>query len=277
MKTVNAPQKNMPHAEILAHSVSPVGDEIVTFKLRYWRAIHGEFMTHRVFGRNASSSRAIPVKRMLAQVWSDPAGPIHWGCNRPGMQADRELSGWRQRAAKTLWRMAGKAACVFAWGFCKIGLHKQVANRILEPWQYITVVVTATEWDNFFALRCHPDAQPEIQELAESMRAALAASTPRQIGWGGWHLPFVADETDTGRAIKRSVARCARTSYDSFDGQPSPYSRDSLLYDMLMCAEPRHASPAEHQATPRVGQHRNLRGWVHHRQLVEEKARWSID
>src|SRR5690606_30080072 len=118
-------------------------------QLRYPRFIHAEFMTHRAFSRNASSSRAIPVHKMLSQVWNDPATPIHWGASRPGMQAREELKGWKRKAAQAIWKLAGRAACVFAWGAMKLGLHKQVANRILEPWQYIHVVVTATDWDNF--------------------------------------------------------------------------------------------------------------------------------
>ena len=254
------------------------GHRITTFKLTYWRAIHGEFMTHRVFSRNASSSRAIPVSRVLGQVWADPAGPIHWGANQRGMQARSELTGQHRTWAQRLWRWAGRAACGFAWGLMKLGLHKQVANRLLEPWQYITVVVTATDWDNFFALRCHPDAQPEIRELADTMRGALARSVPKALHAGEWHLPFVHLGDDpywdpsVDEAVRVSVARCARTSYNNFDGEPPTLSSDLLLYDKLMGNEPRHASPAEHQATPCSGRHHNLTGWKSHRAFVEEQT-----
>ena len=142
------------------------GSRLTTYQLRYWRAIHAELMTHRVFSRNASSSRAIPVMKMLRQVWDDPAGPVHWGANQAGMQAHAELDGLRRKLSQAIWKWSGRAMCVAAWSMTKIGLHKQVANRLLEPWQYINVVLTATEFDNWFDLRDHPDAQPEIQELA---------------------------------------------------------------------------------------------------------------
>ena len=160
-------------ARIIADSVNPAGQRVTTLQLRYWRAVHAELMTHRAFSRNASSSRAIPVRKMLAQVWGDPAGPLHWGANQAGMQAEQELTGWRRSAAQRLWRLSGRAMCAAAWAGMKLGLHKQVVNRMLEPWQFISVVLTSTEWDSFFALRDHPAAQPEIRTLAVAMRAAM--------------------------------------------------------------------------------------------------------
>ena len=263
--------------EVVADSTAAHGVRLSSLKLRYWRAIHAEFMTHRVFTRNASSSRAIPVKRMLQQVWNDPAGPIHWGANQAGMQANAELTGWRNKAARFLWRFAGKAACVFAWGLMKVGLHKQVANRLLEPWQYINVLVTATEWENFFELRCHPDAQPEIQELAEAIRDALRGSTPKFLNPGEWHLPYITEEEDAeygnSTLVKVSTARNARTSYLTFDGKPSKLTEDVKLHDKLVVAEPLHASPAEHPATPMETTDfcRNFRGWRQYRDFLETK------
>lgn len=266
--------------EVVADSTAAHGIRLTSLKLRYWRAIHAEFMTHRVFSRNASSSRAIPVKKMLQQVWNDPAGPIHWGANQAGMQANEELKGWRQSTAKFLWKMAGRTACIFAWGMMKVGLHKQVANRLLEPWQYINVLVTATEWDNFFKLRCHPDAQPEIQELAVAMESALADSRPKFLATGEWHLPYVTDEElrikkhPMGVLVAVSTARNARTSYLTFDGKQSTVPEDMGLHDKLVGSEPLHASPAEHPATPMTTKKfgRNFRGWTQYRELLESKG-----
>lgn len=261
--------------KVVEDSTAFHGIRLTSLQLRYWRAIHAEFMTHRVFSRNASSSRAIPVKKVLAQVWNDPAGPIHWGANQAGMQAKAELTGWRNKAARFLWRTAAKVACVFAWGFVKIGLHKQVANRILEPWQYINVLVTATEWENFFELRCHPEAQPEIQELAEAIRVAMEASTPVYIGYGEWHTPYVTEEeyevNSNADLVKVSTARNARTSYLTHEGKPSLLADDIALHDKLVVAEPLHASPAEHPATPMAtpAWSRNFRGWRQYRDVLE--------
>jgi hypothetical protein len=204
-------------ARIVADSMNTSGVRITTMELVYPRFIHAELMTHRVFSRNASSSRAIPVKKMLSDVWHNPAEPIHWGANQPGMQANGELEGLKLKLAKFLWRAAGKMACVPVKLMSMIGLHKQVANRILEPWQHIHVVVTSTEWDNFYALRCHSNAQPEMLELAGAMQRVQNLSSPRILISGEWHLPYVSHEDkkemEIEDAIKVSAARCARVSY----------------------------------------------------------------
>lgn len=273
----------MSTVQIIEHSINQSEVELVTYQLKYWRAIHAELMTHRVFSRNASSSRAIPVKTMLGQVWNDPAGPIHWGANQAGMQARTELSGIKQAVAKAVWKWSGRAMCVAAWTMTKIGLHKQVANRLLEPWQYIHVVLTATEFSNWFELRDHPDAQPEIQELARSMKLAKLASTPKLLQEGEWHLPYVTQvEKDIfGHEdhIKFSVARCARVSYLTHDKKVPDTDNDRMLYARLVGSKPWHASPLEHQATPRLrgdedgwlsGNFNN--SWVQYRKVFECKG-----
>lgn len=264
-------------ARVIAHSISEVTNkELVTLVLRYPRFIHSEMMTHRVFSRNASSSRAIPVKKMLAQVWNAPAMPIHWGKNQAGMQAQEQLSGFRLEGAKALWRLAGKFACAAAYTADKLGLHKQVTNRLLEPWQFISVVVTATEWSNFFELRDHPDAQPEIQALAKAMKAAIQASTPRLLRRGEWHLPFIqpAEQLDypSAELLKMSAARCARVSYLTHEGREPSAKADFDLYQKLVGSAPIHASPVEHQACAEKvlpEQESNLKGWLQYRKLVE--------
>lgn len=264
-------------ASIVADSVGPTWIRITTMSLVYPRFIHSEFMTHRIFSRNASSSRAIPIKRMLSQVWSDPATPVHWGANMPGMQAEEELSGFKKDLAKFLWKWTGRAVCVPVWLMSKLGLHKQVANRLLEPWQHIHVVVTATEWSNFFRLRCHHMAQPEIRELAESMLRLLSLSTPRQLIAGEWHLPYVdaleLKRLSTEEAIKVSAARCCRVSYLNHGGVKPTKQEDFSLYDRLMKADPPHMSPIEHQAMAMSanGDYANFHGWASHRFLVERE------
>lgn len=283
----------MIKAEVIQDSVSPAGIRITTLELEYPRFIHSELMTHRVFSRNAASSRAIPVAVMLRMVWNNPAMPIHWGQNQPGMQAKRVLTGIQYTLARGLWRGAAKAACAFAWGMMKVGLHKQVANRILEPFQHIKVVVTATDWDNFFELRCHPDAQPEFQALATQIRDARAASTPQVIGVAEWHLPYIERHRDIhgtllysipgevgscslANAIKISASCCAQVSYRKLDDSLEK-ARD--VYQRLIESRPIHASPFEHQATPErdPDDHHlcgNFTGWVQHRKLLEHEDHW---
>lgn len=259
--------------KVLAASKSSVsGDRLYTLQLRYWRAIHSELMTHRVFSRNAGSSRAKPVKKVLAQVWKDPAGPIHWGVNQAGMQARAELVGWRRALAGALWRTAGKVMCGFAWGMMKIGLHKQVANRLLEPWQYIDVVVSATDWENFFELRCHKDAQPEFQELAIRIQDEIALAVVHVLKPGEWHLPYIHSDEDLDliTALKVSAARCARVSYEPFDGNAS-IEKEIARHDLLVSSKPIHASPTEHQAmvTAYGLRYANFSGFVQYRYFID--------
>ena len=248
-----------------------------TVQLRYQRFIHSELMTHRVFSRSASSSRAIPVRKMLAQVWNDPAMPRHWGQNQPGMQAGTSLFGWRRKVARSIWKTAGRVMCGAVWILDKVGLHKQVANRLLEPWQFINVIVTATEWRNFFDLRNHADAQPEFQDLARTIFMAqnehriqglIRVASARD----AWHLPYVtAQERATFEIkdlLKMSSARCARVSYLTHDGKTPDIAKDFELHDRLVESKPEHASPTEHQAwfVPYSDTfYYNLQGWKSYR------------
>ncbi len=278
--------------KVIEHSKAHHGVELITLVIRYHRFVHAEFMTHRVFSRNASSSRAIPIKKMLQNAMAEP---LHWGANRPGMQAGEELTGWRLWAVKKVWRTARFFAKFFSNLMAELGAHKQIANRLTEPFQFIEVVVTATEWDNFLILRDHPMAQPEIAELAKLVRQAKELSTPELRSGSreeeaAWHLPFISGTErlncrltldDKRRQVKLrvlkkiSASRCARVSYLNHDGSRSSEQQDLDLFGKLM-ADPKvkHASPSEHQAypLPLASQwSRNFRGWRQHRELVEGK------
>lgn len=267
-----------PIAKIVAHSVGPHDGPIYSVQARYWRSMHAEVLTHRDFSRSSSSSRAVPVKKMLRQVWREPAGPTHWGANRKGMQATEQLTGWRLRLAKLLWKSASRFAAAHSWAMMKIGLHKQVANRVTEPYQFIHTIITGTTWDNFFALRRHPDAQPEMAAIAEAIHAAMATSKPQRLRAGDWHMPYVtsAEVLTYGveAALQMSTARCARVSYLTHDNeQPKPVD-DFQLHDDLVGSQPMHASPAEHAAEvlPTMERHANLSGFRSYRRAVECQA-----
>jgi thymidylate synthase ThyX len=250
---------HLPKATVVADSISAQGKRLITFQLQYWRPIHSELMTHRVFSRSAGSSRARPVKAIIEQVRNDPWGPLHWGKNQPGMQASEELTGDELIATKAAWLMAAKRAADSAEEMLTLNLHKQATNRTLEPYTYIDVVVTSTSYNNWYALRNHPAAQPEIRFLAETMKAAAGDSEPTLLQPGEWHLPFILFKeiqqygglSDPDGILRRiSTARCARTSYKSFDGTVATVAQDSTLFSKLMADQPLHASPAEHPATP---------------------------
>lgn len=268
----------MIEAKIIADSINQNGDRLTTLQLKVHRYVWSDFMTHRVFSRNAASSRAIPVKTILKQVWSDPAMPVKWGANKPGMQAGDELQGLKLFVARMLWKMAAKCACVFAWSMMTVGLHKQWANRVLEPWLWMVGIVSSTEWDNFFGLRIGTLAQPEMNELATCIHWAMQNSIPKRLAYGEWHLPYVkipddqllCDEKDIDKLKLVSAARCARVSYLKHDGSGPNFDDDVRLCERLKSSTPIHASPFEHQATPVPGRHGNFTGWKQYRQFIEE-------
>lgn len=269
-------------AKVIKDSLSPWEERLTTLQLRYPRWILAEFNTHRIFSRNSSSSRAIPVNKMIEMVENDPAIPIHWGKNQAGMQAERELTESEKLTARTLWLKAAKNAVNVAKEMTTVGLHKQVANRILEPFQFMNTIVSSTDWSNFFSLRCHKDAQPEIQELAYKIRAALNASIPTPLNFKEWHLPYVLEEEKEQfhieDQVRISVARCCRVSYMKHDGSHSSVEEDIKLHNRLAKAHPPHLSPTEHVATPaywfRTGPKwcGNFKGWVQYRKLLEHNA-----
>jgi len=288
-------------AKVLADSVSPAGQRLTTLEVTFPRFVLAEFNTHRVFSRNSASSRAIPIVKQLRRVLEQPFVPLEFGSNQPGMQAGAPLAGEALKAAEREWlgarddavrRVLGLIAAPLgaadadlpgrldeveatikakarpqAW----LNVHKQVANRLLEPFMWHTVIVTATEWGNFWNLRCHPDAQPEIRRAAEQMRAAIEASGPDELSAEEWHLPLVRPE-DRGEVdsieqlIKVSAGRCARVSYLTHAG-----ARD-LGADVELCErllESGHMSPLEHPATPTDGEWSgNFHGWRPYRKMI---------
>lgn len=263
---------------IVADSIRD-GQRITTMQLRYWRSIHAEVLTHRRFSRNASSSRAIPIQKFIEQVETDLAMPSYWAANQSGMSPTQEVE--NKEAAENWWRECANIAARQARIGADLGLGKQVVNRVLEPYQYITVLVTSTEWDNFFALRTDPAAQQEIQELANAMKSALENSTPVE---RNFHLPYVTDEEigfvdgdlDLYRFMdlaKLSAARCCRVSYNKLDGSPSSFAEDMQRFERLVDpSHPLHASPLEHQAIANHNaQSRNFFGWTQFREMWEDQ------
>ena len=274
----------MISARVVCDSIAAYSPRLTTLELTYPRFIHAEFMTHRVFSRNASSSRAIPVQKTIDRVKNDPVIPIYWGKNQPGMQADEELPPEAARLAEELWRGAAYNALDSAREMKEIGAHKQIINRLLEPWSTITVVVTATEWDNFFSLRCSSAAEPHMHQLADKMLDAMNASGPRFLEPGEWHLPYVVDmDTDfTEHLVKFSVARVARVSYLNHDGTTPDPKKDLELHDRLLSSG--HMSPFEHQATVPTDFERgncldggNLRDWMQYRKMLPNECRQHFE
>jgi len=256
------------YAEVVADSINIWGDRVTTYHLHYHRYIHSEFMTHRRFSRNASSSRAIPVKSMLAYIEDNTATPIHWGKNQAGMQADGENDAMvkslrsGQVSKEDAWNCAMKHATFYSAAFDKAGYHKQIVNRLTEPFQYMNVVCSATDYDNFFYLRIHPDAQPEIVELARCMYEAREQSDPELLMAGEWHTPYVdhdrspdgvlsyvseGNEINLEEAQKISTSCSAQVSYRNND---TSLEKALTMYDRLVGMKPLHSSPFEHVLQP---------------------------
>lgn len=187
-------------AIIIADSISSeTSERVTTFQLRYPRVVHSEMRTHRVFSRNASSSRAIPIKTLMGQVENTPFVPLSLGKNGKGMQAKEDLDAATATLVRQVIYEGRQQALDLVQRLSDLGVHKQVANRYTEPWQWISVLVTSTDYENWFALREHPDAEPHIQHLAGLMLQAYNASTPVVKEPGQWHLPYM-DETVPGDA-----------------------------------------------------------------------------
>lgn len=262
----------MIEARIIEDSISPSGVRLTTFSLKYPRFIHAEFMTHRVFSRSASSSRAIPVKKMIDMVDNDWAAPVTFHKNTRGMQGKEVLDTVDQQEAYFYWHVAKKHAVRYAQKLADLGVHKQQVNRILEPFMHINVVCTATDYDNFFALRHHHMAQPEIEVLAKRMYEAYVDSKPTELKAGEWHLPYVLEGDNLEDMIKESVAKCARVSYLNHEGKEPTKEENERLYERLLGSQPIHATPAEHQAMavadPNV-RSGNFRGWIQYRKTLE--------
>ena len=300
-------------AKVIADSVCPQGVRMTTMEIEYPRFILAELNTHRMLSKNSASSRAIPVKAMHEFIKANPAIPVSWGKNQPGMKANEDVGSTVALEAEQIWNRAKDDALHWADALAhKLAIHKQIANRITEPWMTMKTVISGTEWNNFFHLRNHADAQPEIKALAEAMTVAYTTHLPVPLKPGQWHLPYItiAEYVPTGElqylnnnfdpisleeAKIVSASCCAQVSYrkndDSFD-------KAKKIYDQLILSEPVHASPIEHQATPmdvdsmcrfepdtwqpgvtHVSANSdlwsgNLRGWIQYRKLIRNEAVW---
>jgi hypothetical protein len=253
------------YARVIEDSAYRSGTRLTTFEIKTWRFVLAEFNTHRMFSRNSASSRAIPIRKQLERIQDDPAIPLKWPSEQKGMQGGEELDLAGRHMARSAWEDAKEAALESARELMKLGVHKSVTNRILEPYMWHTIVVTATGYDNFFKQRCSPLAQPEIRYTADLMHHALKGSVPRHLEPGDWHLPYMRDEDwdwasdlygksdDVNLAYRElakvSAARCARTSYLT-QGGIRDVQEDLNLFKRLIDADPKHWSPLEHPATP---------------------------
>ena len=292
-------------AKIIADSISPDKIRMTTMEIEYPRFILAELNTHRMLSKNSASSRAIPVRAMHEHIRANMASPVYWGKNQPGMKAREHLDVADTMEAMIIWEQALDSAIEYSKQLADIDAHKQITNRITEPWMMMKTVISGTEWANFFWLRAHADAQPEIQVLAQKMQDVYLKSVPLHLRPLDWHLPYVTtrrNERDvieyfdansewltTNEARIVSASCCAQVSYRKSDDS---VEKARKIFAQLIESQPCHASPVEHQATPmfrsdsfadkgtthmdRDGKawSGNLKGWVQFRKLIPGEAQW---
>lgn len=300
---------NGGYAEVVQQSKCAVtGKVITTFSVKYGLITHAECLRHRLLSRGVKSNRAIPASVIRKEVLDDPYIPIWFGANQSGMVAKSEVK--YPKLAKSLWLGARYPAVAAHWLAEKLlNGHKEWCNRLLNPWQWVRETITATEWDNFYNLRIHPDAQQDIQVIAKAMyEASTTYKDWKSIHAGEWHVPYVIrvrnvmgaleyiDNDGTpltvDQALKASAARCARSSYDNHDKTKATIKGDIKLWNQLIESDPKHSSPVENQATPIQGLLLNVDdldwpkgvthvdysgnvwsgnfcGWIQHRQLLD--------
>ena len=215
-------------AKIIADSINKQGNRITTMILTFPRFILAELNTHRMFSKNSASSRAIPFKKMIKMCEEDPFIPIAWQSHHSGMQGNEYITNLKKiEHAKDSWISASKQAILMAKILDNCEITKQLCNRLLEPFMWHTVLLTATEFDNFFNLRCpkycdkvytynskkdyikdndlnsindvstdywrqinKSGAEIHMQALAESMWDVMNESTPKLLQPGEWHAPY---------------------------------------------------------------------------------------
>lgn len=261
-------------AKVISDRVSPTGSRLISVEARFHRFILPEVNTYKMISKNSASSRAVSTQKRINEVQENPAIPVHWGKNQVGMVASEELSGVEINTAKEIWLLASRNAADEAQKLVDLGVHKQIASRILEPFLYHTSLLTSTDFTNMFNQRIHPDAQPEFRALAIKIKEAIDASEPIPIDYGEWTLPYIREEEeyiDVELLKKISVARVARTSYGN-QGK-AEIEKDLELYDRLYSAEPPHYAPMEAIATPlKPGEKKlgNFKGYRQLRHIVEE-------
>jgi thymidylate synthase ThyX len=294
----------MISAKVIADSICyPTGARITTFEVSPPRWILSELNTHRVFGRNSASSRAIPLKSNINNILNNTATPVYWGKNKPGMVADEEISEESKIKANEIWLKARDSAIEYAIQLEELGIHKQISNRLIENFSYQKVIITSTEWINFFNQRAHKDAQPEFRELAYMMLDLYNKASDIEVLYENeWHTPYVKHiridndlyylDTDNNflsleDALKISVSSCAQVSYRKNDNTLEKAIDIFSKLNLNDVEKPKHLSPLDHQATPILVNTTkgithvdvdneynkwsgNLKGWVQYRHLYNK-------
>lgn len=263
------------YAKVITDSVSEAGVRISSVELQFPRFVLPQILMHRLWSRSCESLRARPTKSKVAEVEATPYCPV-FRKNQKGMVAGEPLDYYSSVTAEQIWNRAAAEAAKTAAELAAIGVAKETANRLLEPFAYQKMLVTATDFSNFLRLRLADDAQPEIQQLAICLKNALDSSIPEYVTINEWHLPYVPPELTYEYSPEQlrdiCAARCARVSYCTHDGTVD-VAKDFALARKL--AEDFHTNAFEHAATPSIDESKryaNYKGWVSSRYDMERKG-----
>jgi len=240
------------HAKVIEQSVNSItGDTITTFQIRIPRFVLAQLNKHRILSSNTESNRAVPIKKKDRKLVENPYHPDQWGTNQSGMQAGKPLTGLKAKLADLVWFCSMHSQRFWANLLNLLGVHKEIVNRLTEPFQMVDVVLTGTQWFNFFELRTSEKAQPEIRKVARLMLEAYHKCSAYSISDGGLHLPYVTHEEkelykgNTLLLIALSASRCARVSYLNHEGNMD-VEKDVKLFIRLVSSK--HWSALEHTA-----------------------------
>lgn len=270
--------------QLIRHSRNPSGLEAITFQWTYERIIHAQVMTHR-WSRNASSSRAIPIGSMLKWIDDDPGLPLHLGRNRSGMQSGEEI-GDAEEAKIALLNKYQDARSFVKDMSDRFGLHKEILNRYVEPWGWITSVATMgqAQFFNWIALRCTEHAESNVQRVAINSLRLYAESTPQRLEPGDWHVPYFDDYIPYGlkesepvrTALIWSTARAAWCSYNH-PTKEATFEDAKIRHDS--CVADMHATPLEHALMAHYDnfQHGAVPGYSSYRMMLPRESVRTLD
>lgn len=256
----------MNQVKIVEHTVSQLGNDIVTFEIRLPKQYVAEFNTHKnEIERNSASSRAVPITTVINRVKDDPAIPFEWRYNAKGMQGGNFMSMEDSKEGDKIWLEARDAMIGYVEKLQAINADKQRVNRLLEPWMWTIIVCTMTGSGgigvpNFFGLRDSEQAQPEFRIIAHEMHELYHYSLPNL---AEWHLPYVTQEErkelDVFDCALISSTRCGRVTYYK-QGETKTFSEEiERAYSFF---NQRHFSPLRHAC--RAGEdewYGNFFGW----------------
>lgn len=256
-------------AKVILDALPKKGARLTTIEVVMPKFLIAQLNTHRALVKNSASSRAMPVTFVITSIVENYVTPMDFGmpANSRGMVAKSSLTGWRKHASRLLWNTGMYVNIAIAYLQSKVGLHKAWANRPLEAYMYTKVLITATDWENFFKLRVHKDAQDAMEITALAIKTALHNHIPTIVEDNQYYLPYVGIlYNPTPEEINLSVSCCAQITYNR-ELDTSPDKAASVVAKLL--GDTPHWSPFEHLAVLNHNPKGSYRSWQSYRHIIE--------